>query len=123
MTDIVAKESNNQAGRPAALDASGRRTGGSDPRVGPIITEEDKALAASEVTRLATRYPVKTNSALNAATEPNDENVVNPTKQPANQGGREVNLSQANQALADRARDNATTNAQLRLLGRRRGGI
>ena len=123
MTDIVAKESNNQAGRPAALDASGRRTGGSDPRVGPIITEEDKALAASEVTRLATRYPVKTNSALNASTEPNDENVVNPTKHPANQGGREVNLSQANQALADRARDNATTNAQLRLLGRRRGGI
>lgn len=89
MTDIVAKESNNQAGRPTALDASGRRTGGSDPRVGPIITEEDQALAANEVTRLATRYPVTTNSALNAATEPNDENVVNPTKQPANQGGRD----------------------------------
>jgi hypothetical protein len=88
MTDIVAKESNSEIGRPAALDASGRRTASSDPRVGPIISEEDKVLANNEVNRLATRYPVKTNSALNASSENKDDNVVNPTKQPANQGGR-----------------------------------
>jgi len=87
MTDIVAKESNSEIGRPAALDASGRRTASSDPRVGPIISEEDKVLANNEVNRLATRYPVKTNSALNASSENKDDNVVNPTKQPANQGG------------------------------------
>ena len=122
MTDVVAKEATNSAGRPVALDASGRQTGASDARVAPTITEEDKALAASEVNRLATKYPVKTNSALNASSENKDDNIVTPTKQPANQGGREVNLSQANQALANRARDNATTNDQLRLLGRRGGG-
>jgi hypothetical protein len=122
MTDLISKESSDQVGRPPALDASGRRTGASDPRVTPIISAEDQALAANEVTRLATKYPVTTNSALNASSQPDDDGVINPTKQPANQGGREVNLTQANQALAARARDNATTNAQLRLFGRPRGG-
>ena len=122
MTDIISKESNNQAGRPAVLDASGRRTGASDTRVAPIITEEDQALAANEVTRLATKYPVTTNKSLNSGSVSNDDGVVNPTKQPANQGGREVDLTQANAALTARARDNAATNAQLRLFGRPRGG-
>jgi len=122
MTDLVAKEATNSAGRPVVLDASGRQTGASDARLGPVITEEDKIQAANEVNNLASRYPATTNKALNAASQPDDENVVNPTKQPANQGGREVDLTQANAALAARARDNATTNAQLRLLGRPRGG-
>ena len=122
MTDVVSKESTNAAGRPIELDASGRRTGASDTRVPPIITEEDKIQAAREVTNLASRYPASTNKALNAATESNDDNVVTPTKQPANQGGREVDLARANAALAARARDNAATNAQLRLFGRPRGG-
>ena len=122
MTDVVSKESNNAAGRPNALDASGRRTSSTDTRVGPIITEKDNIQAANEVNNLLSRYPASTNKALNAATEANDDNVVNPTKQPANIGGREVDLTQANAALAARARDNAATNAQLRLLGRSAGG-
>jgi hypothetical protein len=122
MTDLISKEATNSAGRPVVLDASGRQTGASDARLGPVITEEDKIQAANEVNNLASRYPATTNKALNAASQPDDENVVNPTKQPANQGGREVDLAQANAALAARVRDNATTNAQLRLFGRPRGG-
>jgi hypothetical protein len=123
MTDLISKETNNEAGRPSApLDASGRRTGATDPRVAPVITEEDRARAVTEVNNLAARYPATTNSALNASSESNDDNVVNPTKQPANQGGREIDLARANAALSERARDNAAVNAQLKLLGRPRGG-
>ena len=121
MTDVVSKESTNAAGRPIELDASGRRTGASDSRLPPVITEEDKIQAEREVNNLASRYPSSTNKALNASSESNDDNVVNPTKQPANQGGREVDLDKANAALAARARDNAATNAQLRLFGRPSG--
>ena len=81
--------------------------------------------SAAEIARLAATAGAganSTNKALNASSESNDDNVVNPTKQPANQGGREVDLAQANQALAARARDNAATAAQLRLFGRPRGG-
>ena len=125
--DITNKSDKIAAGRPNAgisnaLDASGRRTSSTDTRVGPIITEKDNIQAANEVNNLLSRYPASTNKALNAATEANDDNVVNPTKQPANIGGREVDLTQANAALAARARDNAATNAQLRLLGRSAGG-
>ena len=67
-----------------------------------------------------------TNKSLNSGSQANDNNVVNPTKQPLNVGGdgggREVDLTQANAALAARVRDNAATNAQLRLLGRSAGG-
>lgn len=83
--------------------------------------------SASETARLAATVGTNgagssnTNKSLNASSEPDDENVVNPIKQPANQGGREADVAQSNAALAARARDNATTNAQLRLLGRRGG--
>jgi len=126
-SEITNKADKNAVGRPAAektqaLDASGRRTGATDPRLAPVITEEDTARAAIETNNLAARYP-STNKSLNSGSEAKDDGVVNPTKQPPNGGGgREVDLARANAALAARARDNAATNAQLRLLGRPRGG-
>ena len=122
MTDLVSKESKNEAGRPAALDASGRRTGATDARLPPVITEQDKINAANEVTRLATKYPVTTNKSLNAASEAKDDGIINPIKKPANQGGRETDdptkqdvnsrlrtgfglqAGQENQSLVNRAR-------------------
>jgi hypothetical protein len=89
MTDLISKEATNSAGRPVVLDASGRQTGASDARLGPIITEEDKIQAANEVNNLARKYPASTNKALNASSEARDDGIINPTKQPANEGGRE----------------------------------
>ena len=60
-----------------------------------------------------------TNKSLNSGSEAKDDGIIDAKKQPVNQeGGREVDLNQANAALSARARDNAATAAQLRLLGR-----
>ena len=131
MTDLVAKESNNEAGRPTASSTRFENTANQSGAEGNRLNEAGNRYAyapnesAAEIARLAATAGAganSTNKALNASSESNDDNVVNPTKQPANQGGREVDLAQANQALAARARDNAATAAQLRLFGRPRGG-
>ena len=131
MTDIINKESTNAAGRPIASSTRFENTANQSAAEGNRLNEAGNRYAyapnesAAETARLAATAGAganSTNKALNAATEKDDDNIVNPTKQPANQGGREVDLTQANAALAARARDNAATNAQLRLFGRPRGG-
>jgi len=129
MTDLISKESNNEAGRPIASSTRFENTANQAAAESNRLANAGNRYAyapnesAAETARLAASAGVNsTNKALNASSESNDDNVVNPTKQPANQGGREVDLAQANAALAARARDNAATNAQLRLLGRPRGG-
>lgn len=65
---------------------------------------------------------INTDKSFNAASESNDDNIIVPIKQPANQGGREPDLTQATSELKNRARDNAAVNTQLRLFGRQSGG-
>ena len=129
MTDIVSKESNNEAGRPIASSTRFENTANQAAAESNRLANAGNRYAyapnesAAETARLAATLGAganNTNKALNASSESNDDNVVNPTKQPANQGGREIEL--ANAALAARVRDNVATNAQLRLLGRPRGG-
>ena len=129
MTDLISKESNNEAGRPIASSTRFENTTNQAAAESNRLANAGNRYtyapneSAAETARLAATAGAganSTNKALNASSEANDDNVVNPTKQPANQGGREIEL--ANAALAARVRDNVATNAQLRLLGRPRGG-
>jgi hypothetical protein len=96
MTDLISKESNNEAGRPTASSTRFENTGNqAAAEINRLANAGNKYAYApnqslAETARLAASAGANsTNKALNAASQPDDENVVNPTKQPANQGGRE----------------------------------
>jgi hypothetical protein len=96
MTDLISKTSNNEAGRPTASSTRFENTGNQSAVESNRLANAGNRYAyapnqsLAETARLAAAAGANnTNKALNAASQPDDENVVNPTKQPANQGGRE----------------------------------
>jgi len=98
MTDLISKESNNEAGRPIASSTRFENTTNQSSAESNRLANAGNRYAyapnesAAETARLAATAGAgsnTTNKSLNASSQPDDEGVINPIKQPANQGGRD----------------------------------
>lgn len=88
---ITNKSDKNAAGRPSNIqenvfDTRQSNNPNSDPNTNIGAEAQDVQESVSGTFGAGAN---NTNKALNASSQANDENVINPTRQPANQGGRE----------------------------------